>query len=321
MSEPARRLALIVMAIATLIFAAPVAASEPVAAPTDARITSETFGDPAPAGVAACDVRLSRAGGPLFDENFSVRAWEPFIVWGFGYAAGTTVFYDFFSPEWGTFTFSAVTNASGEFSQRRSFAPGSDIQYPDDWSLTAEPAGGGCIDGIALRVEAPYPFTDIDGFEEEIAWLHREGITGGCSTTRFCPNNGVSRGQMAAFLTRALDIPATSVDYFDDDDGTLFEGDINRLAAAGITGGCADRRYCPSSLVTRQQMASFLTRAFSLPSSNTNYFGDDGTSIHENDINALAASGITGGCASGRYCPRSNVTREQMAAFLFRAFN
>lgn len=36
-------------------------------------------------------------------------------------------------------------------------------------------------------------------------------------------------------------------------------------------------------------------------------------------IEALAASGITGGCGNGSYCPNNNVTRGQMAVFLAKA--
>jgi hypothetical protein len=36
-------------------------------------------------------------------------------------------------------------------------------------------------------------------------------------------------------------------------------------------------------------------------------------------IQALAASGITGGCGSGNYCPDTPVTRGQMAVFLSKA--
>ena len=92
---------------------------------------------------------------------------------------------------------------------------------------------------------------------------------------------------MAAFLNRALGLPATGTDFFDDDDGSLFENDINRLRAAGITGGCATRRFCPNDNVTREQMASFLTRAFDLPLTSTDFFSDDNTSIHEGSINRL----------------------------------
>ena len=72
---------------------------------------------------------------------------------------------------------------------------------------------------------------------------------------------------MAAFLVRAFNLPPTAVDYFDDDNGSTFEDDINRLAAAGITQGCnppANTKFCPNDLVTRGQMASFLVRALGL---------------------------------------------------------
>jgi hypothetical protein len=68
-------------------------------------------------------------------------------------------------------------------------------------------------------------------------------------------------------------------------------------------------------------MASFLVRVLRLPPTSTDYFTDDGTSIHENDINALARAGITGGCSSTSFCPTAAVRRGEMAAFLHRAFD
>ena len=50
-------------------------------------------------------------------------------------------------------------------------------------------------------------------------------------------------------------------DYFTDDKKSIFEGDINRLAASGITAGCGGTKFCPNSLVSREQMAAFLWRA------------------------------------------------------------
>jgi hypothetical protein len=60
---------------------------------------------------------------------------------------------------------------------------------------------------------------------------------------------------------RALDLPASLTDAFADDDGTTHEADINALAAAGITSGCAPDRYCPTRTVSRGEMAAFLHRA------------------------------------------------------------
>jgi hypothetical protein len=66
-------------------------------------------------------------------------------------------------------------------------------------------------------------------------------------------------------------------------------------------------------------MASFLARALGLPAATHDYFPDDAGSVHEADINRVAAAGITNGCGAGLYCGAGVVTREQMAAFLYRA--
>ena len=110
-------------------------------------------------------------------------------------------------------------------------------------------------------------FVDDDGsvFEADIEWLATQGITNGCNRTgtKYCPNNPVTRGQMAAFLVRALGLADTgAANPFTDDDGSVFEDDIATLAAAGITNGCnrTGTRYCPNNPVTRGQMAAFLRR-------------------------------------------------------------
>ena len=111
----------------------------------------------------------------------------------------------------------------------------------------------------------PDHFSDDNGQtgESAINALFEAGITGGCAPNRFCPGAPVTRAQMALFLDRAIEppLPDASRDFFDDDDGRTGEASINRLAQAGITGGCGTRRYCPTASVTREQMAAFLRRA------------------------------------------------------------
>ena len=121
-----------------------------------------------------------------------------------------------------------------------------------------------------LPATSEAPFGDASGvFEDDINRLAAAGITKGCNPPTndlFCPEASVTRGQMAAFLVRAFDLPPTSEAPFGDVEG-VFEDDINRLAAAGITQGCnppANTAYCPGSVVTREQMATFLTRALGL---------------------------------------------------------
>ena len=158
-------------------------------------------------------------------------------------------------------------------------------------------------------------------FQFEIEWLLSTEITVGCGNSLFCPTRSVTRGQMASFLARALNLPVAAIDYFADDSGSIYEADINRVAAAGITSGCATASYCPAAVTSRAQMATFLSRSLRLPGSPIDYFNDDTGSVHEGDINAVALAGITFGCTDAAFCPSATVTREQMAAFLHRTFS
>ena len=81
---------------------------------------------------------------------------------------------------------------------------------------------------------------------------------------------------MATFLTRALDLPAASepAGFTDVDPASVHAPNIDALAAAGITRGCAASTpeapaFCPDDPVTRAQMATFLTRALDLPASSS----------------------------------------------------
>ena len=113
-----------------------------------------------------------------------------------------------------------------------------------DQRSVSRPQGPRCdIGAVELSLEERGPFLDDDGsvFEADIEWMATEGITRGCNpptNDRFCPDSFVTRGQMAAFLVRALDLTDRFDDPFIDDDGSIFESDIERLAAAGITKGC-----------------------------------------------------------------------------------
>jgi hypothetical protein len=131
---------------------------------------------------------------------------------------------------------------------------------------------------------------------------------------------------MAAFLNRYLDLPAPSKDYFSDDNNSIFQNDINRLAEAGITKGCnppANTLFCPKDQVSREQMAAFLVRAFHLTENTHPGFVDvAANNTFVVDIGKLATAGITKGCdppANTMFCPKQDVTRGQMTAFLHRA--
>jgi len=187
--------------------------------------------------------------------------------------------------------------------------------------------------GLALLFAVLPPggsFIDDDGNVHEggIEAIAAEGVTAGCNppaNNRYCPSDIVTRGQMAAFITRALDLMPAGADFFTDDDGHVFEAAIDRLAGSGITLGCnppANDRFCPDREMTRGEMAAMLARAFDHPASSEDHFVDDDGHLFQDAINRIAAAGVTLGCnppANDRFCPDDSIARDQMATFLTRA--
>ncbi len=148
---------------------------------------------------------------------------------------------------------------------------------------------------------APLPpggtFRDDDGniHEGSIEAIAAAGITRGCNppvNDRFCPSDSVTRGAMAAFMVRALDLGPAATDYFSDDADSVFEANINSLASAGITKGCnppGNDRFCPDDVVTRGQMAAFLVRAYGYTDDGGgDRFVDDDQSVFADAIDRLA---------------------------------
>ncbi|HEU4894911.1 MAG TPA: S-layer homology domain-containing protein, partial [Acidimicrobiia bacterium] len=115
------------------------------------------------------------------------------------------------------------------------------------------------------RTVIPFDDSTSSVFVTDIRWLAATGITKGCASRKFCPDDLVTRGQMAAFLSRALDLPSPAQTVvFDDSRGHTFASEISKLAHAGITLGCnppENDRFCPDDNVTRAQMAAFMVRA------------------------------------------------------------
>jgi hypothetical protein len=146
----------------------------------------------------------------------------------------------------------------------------------------------------------------------------------------YCPEQTVTRGQMAIFLERSMRgsqfIPPQNTISFNDTADHWARAWIEVLAADGITSGCGNGNYCPDQPVTRGQMAIFLLRA----KYGRNYTPPAPTGTKFQDvpqghwaaawIEQFSAEGITSGCGNGNYCPDQPVTRAQMAVFLAKSF-
>jgi hypothetical protein len=182
--------------------------------------------------------------------------------------------------------------------------------------------------------------------------LVRAAITAGCSGNppMYCPYSNITRAQMAVFLCRAagkepLDRPTPT--FCDVPKTHPYYGWIERLADAASWGGNPPtigclwfpcKKFCPSTAVLRDEMAAFLVRATGktpMPSCSgilaDVWSGSWACPYIERLTDAASWAGgvtVTSGCAcpSGYppgakcYCPKSVVTRGQMAVFLVRAF-
>lgn len=144
-------------------------------------------------------------------------------------------------------------------------------------------------------------FNDVaatDFAADFIEQLKADGITSGCGGGNYCPDNEVTRDQMAVFLLRAkhsssYSPPAPTGVFNDVAPGAFAAAWIEQLAAEGITTGCGNNNYCPGTAITSAQMNLLLVRTF-LTGSCT----------------------ATNGCGATDFCPSDAITRAQAAVFL-----
>lgn len=170
------------------------------------------------------------------------------------------------------------------------------------------------------QVEVVGGYLDVAGttHADAIVWVTERGIATGYDDGTYRPAATVTRGQMATFLTRALDLPAGDASFPDVVDGSAHAVGIAAVAQAGITTGSVDGTFRPDDPVTRGQMASFLQRALGLEAGPLG-FEDVGDSVHADAIAAVAAAGIATGFDDGTFRPDRSVTRGQMATLLSNA--
>jgi hypothetical protein len=209
-------------------------------------------------------------------------------------------------------------------------------------SITASQAGNAAYAAAApVTVTFTVLFTDVastDYYYAAIIALAQHGITAGCGNNGYCPQQNVTRDEMAIFMVRAVfggdNFTYSTTPYFTDVQPTTFGFKwIQKLKELGITSGCGTGIYCPTQVVTRDQMAVFIERirlGVSLAGSSSNFtypttplFTDTASDFAFPWIQRLKQDGITGGCGGGTtYCPGSAVIRGDMAIFIMRgAFN
>jgi hypothetical protein len=163
--------------------------------------------------------------------------------------------------------------------------------------------------------------------------LENAGVTSGCGGSKYCPEGPMTRDEMAVFLLRAKEgggyvPPACTTPMFADVPcSNSYAPWINELVRRGVTAGCGGGNYCPTTSVTRNQMAVFLLATlqgpgWSPPACTSPVFADmPCSSPFAPWVNELVRRGVTAGCGGGNYCPADVVNRAQMAVFVSTNFS
>lgn len=190
----------------------------------------------------------------------------------------------------------------------------------------------GSLQDTGIKAEA---FTDVD--RSTWSWKYIQqispiGIIPPKSPTQFDPQGLVSRLDMAKFLLKTYELitknspPVVPTTFTDLADLTSADQDtIAKIFGLKITAGTTATTFSPSDPVNRAQMVTFIS---SLYKSITGEFPPEVdvpfTDIYDPDlewsvkyIKKTYNLKITAGTTATTFSPRDNVTREQMATFIF----
>ncbi|MFJ8457715.1 S-layer homology domain-containing protein [Lysinibacillus xylanilyticus] len=195
------------------------------------------------------------------------------------------------------------------------------------WAVATAAVVVPCVAVIPTEA-ATMPFTDIrnSGSEAElykaVSELYSQGIVFGTTSTTFSPYQNLTRGEAAYFLAEALKLETKNVvnpGFEDVPVSHKYYGHIAALAEKGIIQ--KNTNYNLDHFINRSQMAKMLTLGFDLQQATTlSAPFSDFTKDNETDkyIQTLLNYGITQGTSATTFSPYTDVTRGQMALFLYR---
>lgn len=110
-------------------------------------------------------------------------------------------------------------------------------------------------------------FVDTAGnvHASSIESVARAGLAAGCAEDRFCPDDPITRAQLATVLQAAFDLgSAPSGQVFFRDRAGVHQDAVNSITAAGVSNGCSLVHFCPGDHLIRGHAAVFIARALQL---------------------------------------------------------
>jgi hypothetical protein len=157
--------------------------------------------------------------------------------------------------------------------------------------------------------------------------LRDAGALWGCDVGQFCPDQEITRAEVAYMLAvldtenySSGDAPSIS------DVGAADRDEVREVLAKGFMRTCSTGSFCPEGTVSRAGMALFLTRSkrlTSLESAQPTFNDVDSSHWAYGAIERMASINVFAGCrASPRaYCPADNMSRASAAIVVARAYN
>jgi 2',3'-cyclic-nucleotide 2'-phosphodiesterase (5'-nucleotidase family) len=152
---------------------------------------------------------------------------------------------------------------------------------------------------------------------EAIAELAAAGILLGYPDGTFRPAAEITRGQLAAVIARAAELPPIRPAGFTDTAGNPHEGAIGALADAGIIFGYEDGSFRPYQPITREHVAVVIGRWLGVEPVVSGPFVD--VNRYAGQINALWELGIVAGTTETTFSPLRNIRRDQTASLVYRS--
>lgn len=168
---------------------------------------------------------------------------------------------------------------------------------------------------------------------EDIDVLTSKLIVFGMTESRFDLNRDITRAEFAGLVVRSLglDTNSTSSTFSDVEAGKWYAKEVAAAADAGIVYGYPDGTFRPNDLITRQELASMVVRAMEYAGKDVSISSAQANRIlnafkDANEVGAWAKeelafaidAEIVHGMGNDRLSPRTNATRAQATAMLYR---
>ncbi|HEX6922706.1 MAG TPA: S-layer homology domain-containing protein [Bacillales bacterium] len=191
------------------------------------------------------------------------------------------------------------------------------------------------IEGQAKSSEQPeqpslpdYRYYDVDKgdwFYKPVTTMSKNDLLNGYTNQKFKPQDSITRTEAAAVVARVLDLK-TSDNHtpFDDVSSDYWgAGAIEAVRKAGIMEGYNGNEFDPKQPITRAEIAALISRSFGLTqSAGTDEFKDVSSDYWAYEaIQKMIAADLTNGYDNGTFRPKTDASRAEFSAFLYRALH